>query len=322
MSNKIPLRLRAHFAILSSLMGGKDYYKILGVDRGASQDDIKKAFRKMAHKYHPDKSGGDEAKFKEVNEAYTTLRDEKKRAQYDQFGHTFSGAGGAGHGGFGGFGGAQNAQGFQGFDFSQYANQAGGQGGHVEFDLGDIFETFFGGGRRAPRGQNIQIDTEISFKDSVFGVKKEIKFKRRGEKDQETLSVQIPAGVNDGEMIRLRGKGEPHPEGEPGDLFIRIHVAENKNFTKVGQNLITNMTIKLSDALEGGKKEIETVDGKIDVKIPQGVEQGAILRVKGRGIQYAPYHRGDLLIKVKIETPKKLSRNAKKLIEELRREGL
>ncbi len=355
----------------------KDYYKILGVDKGASADEIKKAFRKLAHEYHPDKGTGNEAKFKEASEAYSVLSDEKKRAQYDRFGSAGPNMGG-GQGGF---------NGFEGFDFSQFT-QGNGQG--FEFDLGDIFGDFFGGGRqRQRRGADISIDLEISFYESVFGGEKsvfltktsncsachgtgakagsemhtcgdchghgKIKEARRSfmgqimterlcekcqgkgkiPKDkcqtchglglvrkQDELKIKIPIDVNDGETLRLNGAGEAISGGPAGDLYIKISVAEDKVFEKVGKDLVMTLPIKLTDALLGAKYPIKTLDGDIDVKIPEGVAHNEILRVKGKGVPKSNSTRGDLLIKISIITPNRLSKTSKKLIEELRKEGL
>jgi molecular chaperone DnaJ len=356
----------------------KDYYHILGVQKGASEDDIKKAFRSLAHKYHPDKKGGDEAKFKEVSEAYAVLSDAKKRAQYDQFGaYTAGGQGG----------------GFSGFDFSDFARNfqgAEGFGGHgVEFDLGDIFGDFFGGGRRTRRGRDISMDIEILFRDAIFGTERRILVtktglcdscggsgakkgtgmvtcascngkgqiresrntffgnfatartcptcKGRGEtpkepcaecrgegaqRKQEEVHVVIPGGVEDGEMIRMPGRGEALPGAPAGDLYIKIHVRSDKLFTREGNNLLTALTIKLTDALLGAEYRLQTLDGETTLAVPQGVAQGELLRIRGRGVPYGRGSRGDLLVRVDIEFPKKLSRIAKDAVEKLRSEGI
>ncbi|PIR38384.1 MAG: molecular chaperone DnaJ [Candidatus Zambryskibacteria bacterium CG10_big_fil_rev_8_21_14_0_10_42_12] len=353
----------------------KDYYSILGVDKKASKDDIKKAFRKLAHKYHPDKGGGDPAKFNEVNEAYSILSDDKKRAEYDTYGRTFSGAGG------------QGGSGFEGFDFSQFARE----GGFQDFDLGDIFGDFFGGGRdRTPRGRDISIDLELSFKESVFGVNRTVLLNKTSEcatchgsgaepgtdmetctvcngkgsvkevrqsffgslaveqrcsqckgtgkvpkekchtckgigieKKQEEISIDIPAGVENGEMVRLSGAGEAVSGGKPGDLYVKLHVAKDHTFTKQGTDIFMSLNVKLSDALLGTDYTIPTVDEQpVTIKIPQGVSHGEILRVKGKGVPTGKNNRGDMMVKVKIELPQKLSKKAKGLIEELREEGI
>lgn len=364
----------------------KDYYKILGVSKNASQDEIKKAFRKLAHQHHPDKEGGDSAKFKEASEAYAILSDEKKRANYDQFGTADFGGQGAG-------GGFNGAQGFGGFDFSGFQ---GGFGGEEGFDLGDLFGGIFGGGgrgggrSRSRRGSDIAVDIEISFKDSVYGVDRKIKLHKNStcsrckgagnepgtelktcdnckgkgqikdvrhsifgsiavnrqcevcngagkipkekckqckgsgiENKSEEINVRIPGGVENGESVRLSGAGEAITGGPSGDLFIRIHVTKNLNFKKEGNNIVGDLKVKISDALLGADKQVETIDGLITVPVPAGIQHGEILRIKNRGflIGGGP-KRGDLMLKIYIEVPHKLSKTAKNLIEDLRKEGI
>ncbi len=362
-----------------------DYYGILGVDKTASKNDIKKAFHKLAHKYHPDKKGGDEAMFKKASEAYSVLSDDKKRAEYDAYGRVFSDGSGAGAGAGQGFGGFD----FNGFDFSQFAQQA--QGGNVEFDLGDLFGDFFGGrgAKRQARGNDISIDLEISFKESVFGVQRKVLITKNSVCDecsgsgakpgsemvvcsacngngqvhetkrsilgtfstvktcdrcngkgkvpkdkcsvckgagivrkQSEIVVNIPAGISNGEMIRLTGAGEAVAGGVAGDLYIKIYVSKDKNYRKEGYNLVTDLNIKLSDALLGGEYSLETLDGKINIKIPAGISFGEVLRIKEKGVPMGGSKRGDLLVRVEIQIPNKLSRKMKKLIEELKDEGL
>ncbi len=284
----------------------KDYYSVLGINKTASKDEVKKAFRKLAHKYHPDKKDGDEKKFKEVNEAYSVLSDEKKRQEYDTYGRTFQGGAGQGF----------NAG---GFDFSGFQ-----QGGNVEFDLNDIFEGFFGGGfgRRVRRGRDISIDTELTFEESVFGVERKILLNKQTSDKPEEIRVKIPAGISDGQMIRLTGKGENIPDGVSGDLYVKVHVKPHPVFRKEGYNLVMTLKIKLSDALLGAVYPIQTLDGKIDVKIPTTVKFGDVLRVRDKGVPAGADRRGDILIQVHIELPKKLSRKQKKLVDELKQEGL
>jgi DnaJ-class molecular chaperone len=298
----------------------KDYYKTLGIEKNASKDDVKKAFRKLAHEFHPDKNKGNaeaEKKFKEASEAYSVLSDDEKRKQYDMFGS--AGAGGANYqGGFGqGFNGFQgfntgNGQGFH-FDFSNFG---GGQG--VEFDLGDIFSDFFGQGRakRPKKGKNITVDINISFKESVFGVEKDISIG-----GQENLTIKIPPGIEDGQGLRISGRGE-QGEGGRGDLIVRVWVAPHPHFRKEGYNLITELPVKLTLALTGGTIDFETIDGKIELKIPQGTTHNEILRIKKKGVMTEDGRRGDLLIVTKVEMPRKLSREAQRLIEELKKEGI
>lgn len=289
-----------------------DYYKILGVEKNASQDEIKKAFRKLAQQYHPDKKTGDEKKFKEINEAYSILGNEEKRRQYDTFGSAnFNGQGG--HGGFGG--------GFDGFDFSQFTGGFGGQ--QADFDLGDIFSQFFGGGmRRTPKGQNIKIDTTISFKESVFGITKKLSFYKKRDSQKHEIEVHIPAGIEDGQILKVPGKGEPIEGGNPGDLLVIIHVEKHATLVKNGYHLETELKLRPTDLILGAKKKIQGVEREIEIKIPEGTRPGEIFRIKQEGVQYNKNTRGDLYVVVSIDIPKKLDKKAKKLLEELRDLGV
>ncbi|HVZ76068.1 MAG TPA: molecular chaperone DnaJ [Candidatus Paceibacterota bacterium] len=356
----------------------RDYYEVLGVDKKASKDEIKKAFHKLAHKYHPDKSSGDSEKFKEVSEAYSVLGDDKKRAEYDSYGRTFGGGGA----GFGGFNGQTN-----GFDFSQFQD-AFNQGG---FDFSDIFSDLFTGGSatRTRRGRDISIDLEISFKDSVFGTKRTVLLSKmstcetckgsgaepgskldtctvcngsgkihettnsifgsvsvarvcsnchgtgkvpkekchtcRGEgvyKRQEEIDIAIPAGIEGGEMVRLAGAGEAVAGGASGDLYVKIHVIPDPRFKKEGSNILTDLSVKLSDALLGADYKIQTLDGEESISIPMGVTHGETITVRGKGVPNSRGKRGDLIVRVKIILPQKLSRSAKQLVEKLKEEGI
>lgn len=368
--------VRAESAIVSDIHMAtkKDYYELLGIDKKASKDDIKKAFHKLAHKYHPDKSQGDAEKFKEVSEAYSVLSDDKKRAEYDSYGRVFGG--GAGGPGF-------NAQ---GFDFSQF--QDAFQNG-FGFDFGDVFSDFFGGGAGARRGRDISIDLEISFKESVFGTTRRVLLAKtaqcdtckgtgaqpgaklntcsqcngagkvhettnsifgsismvqpcracrgtgkvpeekchtcRGEgiyRKQEEVEIVVPTGIEGGEMIRLSGAGEATQNGSSGDLYVKVHVTPDPRFKKEGDNLLTELSVKLSDALLGAEYTVATLDGDEKVSIPQGAAHGEILHIKGKGVPHNRGRRGDLLVRVKLVLPQKLSRNAKNLVEKLREEGI
>jgi molecular chaperone DnaJ len=349
----------------------RDYYEILGVQKGASKDEIKKAFHKLAHKYHPDKGGGDTDKFKEISEAYSVLSDEKRRAEYDSYGRTFGAGGGPG----------------AGFDFSQF--QDAFQGG-FGFDIGDVFSDFFAGGAgRSRRGRDISIDLEVSFKESVFGTKRTVLLAKssqcatckgsgaqpgssletckhcngagkvhettrsilgnitmvqsclgchgtgkvpkekcetcRGEgvyRKQEEIEIGVPAGIEGGEMIRLSGAGEAVAGAPAGDLYVKIHVTPDPRFKKDGTNLVTELSIKLTDALLGGEYKIATLDGEDTITVPAGVSHGEIIRIAGRGVPGLRAKRGDLLVRIKITLPKKLSRSAKNLIEKLKEEGI
>lgn len=354
----------------------KDYYQILGVAKTASEEDIKKAFRTLAHKYHPDKKGGDEGKFKEVSEAYAVLSDKKRRAEYDTYGKTFAGGGPQG-------------QGFGGFDFSNFQQGFSGQGG-VEFDLGDIFGEFFGGGAgRSRRGRDISIDIELPFREAVFGTERRVLLaktsvcttcsgtgaakgakmtacatcNKKGEiretrntffgtftssrvcptchgkgetpekacdtcrgagiaKREEEIRIVVPGGVEDGEMIRMPGRGETAVGGGAGDLYVKLHVKPDPRFSREGNNLLTTLPIKLTDALLGGEYRVRSLDGEEVLQVPAGVRHGETLRVRGKGIPYARGSRGDLLVEIDIEFPKKLSKAAQALVEKLRNEGL
>lgn len=353
----------------------KDYYSILGVDKRASKDDVKKAFRKLAHKYHPDKGGGDEAKFKEITEAYSILSDDKRRREYDNYGQAFPGGGNPGAGG--------------GFDFSGFGG-FGGQG--VEFDMGDIFGDLFGGGRsasRGKRGRDISIDVEVPFAESILGAKRSILIAKVAQcsvctgsgakpgteletcktcngqgkvhetrnsilgqftsvracgacdgagkipkekcagcsgkgvrREEQELNVTIPVGIENGEMIRLPGQGEAIKGGTSGDLYVKVHVKSHPVFHKEGANLVMALPVKLTDALMGSTVTVDTVDGKkLEVKVPPLSSAEEILRIRGKGVPYRG-DQGDLLIRVTVALPKKLSGKAKKAVEDLKAEGL
>lgn len=353
----------------------KNYYEILGIEKNASKDDVKRAFRKLASKYHPDKKTGDEAKFKEISEAYAVLGDDTKRAQYDQFGHSYAG-GNPGSQQWGGFQSGANGQGF-------------------EFDLNDIFENFGdifggarGGSRRSARGNDVSVDIELSLKDAVFGTKRTVRLMKnnvcatcagsgakqgsemvtcgtcngngkiretrqsilgqfatvrecttcsgtgkipkekcstcsgRGvARSEEVVEITIPAGIEHGEMIRMTGRGEGIKDGTPGDLYIKIHVERHPTITRNGDTLQLILPIKLSDALLGGKYTITTLDGQTTLTIPEGIQHGEILRVRGKGVPIGT-SRGDFHVKVVLEMPKKLGKTARRLLEELKQEGL
>ncbi|MBI2065871.1 MAG: DnaJ domain-containing protein [Candidatus Zambryskibacteria bacterium] len=283
------------------------------MNRNASEEEIKKAFRKLAHAYHPDKSGGNEAKFKEASEAYAVLSDKKKRSQYDTLGQ---------EGGF-------DPSSF-GFDFSGFSAKGGPASGwgDINFDtsdLGDILSSIFGG-RRVRRGRDIAVDIELSFQESIFGVERRVVVNSKFVKQKE-VSISVPPGIDDGQMIRLSGMGETLEGGVPGDLYVKVHVRKHPYLRKEGYNLIMDLSVKLSEALLGAEKTIHTLDGEITLKVPAGTKHGIILRVKNKGVPHSPAHtggrgRGDLYIRVSVQIPDKLSREAKKLIEELKKEGL
>ena len=302
----------------------KDYYKTLGVDKKASEAEIKAAFRKLAHQYHPDKNGGDDKKFKEVNEAYQTLSDKNKRAQYDQFGS-------AGPGGFGGGqyqGNPFGQGGFGGFSWEDIMRQAQ-QGGGAQFDMGDIdlgdlFGAAFGfGGGRVRRGRNIEVQMKMTFKESVRGFTREINvpdYRDGKQSGMKKVSVTIPAGVTHGQQLQMDGAGETVTDGRPGSLIITAIVDKHPTIRKEGQNLVIDLHVSLADALLGKKIEIETLDGKETIEIPEGMPVGHVIKLKGKGVSQGFMRSGDFLIVTHIDMPKKLSKKAKEMIEELRKE--
>jgi len=285
----------------------KDYYKVLGVNRDASEEEVKKAFRKLAHQYHPDKKTGDESKFKEVNEAYSVLSDKEKRRQYDTFGQA-----GQNMGGGAGF----NPNDF-GFDFSGFSSQG------MNFDtgdLGDILSSIFGG-KRVRRGRDIAVDIELSFHDSIFGAERKVVINSKLVKQKEVI-IKIPAGIDDGQMIRMSAMGEAIEGGVQGDLYVKVHVRRHPNLRKEGYNLVMDLQVKLTEALLGAEHKIGTLDGDLTLKIPAGTNTGTILRVKGKGVPTGIDKRGDLYVRIKVDIPEKLSKEAKKLIEQLKKEGV
>ncbi len=353
-----------------------NYYETLGLAKGASKDEVKKAFRKMAAKYHPDKKTGNEEKYKEVTEAYAVLGDEKKKAEYDTYGQSFNGSGQAGAG-------------FGGFDFSQFQQGFGGQG--AEFDINDIFENFGFGGQRQQkqRGRDVSIDINLKFEEAIFGVTRKLLITKNNTcehctgsgakkgsgtescstcggqgkirenrqsimgafttvrecsvchgsgdipkehcgycagaglaRTEEEISIKIPAGIQNGEVIRMTGRGEAVRSGEPGDLYVKVHVEQHATIKREGNNLNTKLPIKLTDALLGATYSVTTLDGTVDIKIPAGITHGELLRIKEKGVPNERNGRGDFMVKISVEIPKKLSRKARKMVEELKDLGI
>ena len=293
-------------------MAKRDYYEVLGVSKDASDDEIKKAYRKLAIKYHPDKNPGDkeaEAKFKEVNEAHDVLSDKQKRARYDQFGHP--GVGGASGNPFAGgnpFGEGGNFN----FNGQTFNFDFGGAGGFEDI-LGSLFG--FGGARRPRRGADYQTSVTLTFEEAIFGTTKEV------SANGENIKVKIPAGIDDGMSIRLRGKGGEAPEGstEKGDLYVKIRVKPHKSLTREGVIILSEETISMVDAALGCEIEVETVDGPIRMKVPAGTQSGTPFKLSGHGVPFrADGDRGPHIVTVIVETPKNLSRKQKELLEEFR----
>ncbi|MBQ2324853.1 MAG: molecular chaperone DnaJ [Clostridia bacterium] len=354
----------------------RDYYEVLGVDKSASDADIKKAYRNLAKKYHPDANPNDptaEAKFKELNEAYSVLSDAETKARYDQYGHAGTdpnfGAGGFGGGGFGGFGGFSGA----------------------EFDLGDLFGDLFGSGRRssrpnAPRkGADIETYITLTFEEAAFGCSKDIEFNRvescskcggsgaNGKDGVETcrtcngtgqvrtvqrtpfgsmqsqrpcsnckgtgkiikdpcsnckgsgvnrikkkISVNIPAGIDDGQRVILRGQGNHGANGGPaGDLYVEVNVKPHKLFVRDGDHIRYEMPISFTEAALGAKLTVPTLEGESEFSIPEGTQSGSVFSLRGKGIPNVNGRgRGDIYVTVTVEVPKSLSGKQKELLKQ------
>ena len=296
------------------MAGKRDYYEVLGVSKSASDDEIKKAYRKLAVKYHPDKNPGDkeaEAKFKEINEAHDVLSDKQKRARYDQFGH--AGVGGAGNP----FGGGAAGNPFSGgaFNFNgQTFNFDFGSGGAFDDILGSIFG-FGGGARRSRRGADYQTNVTLTFEEAIFGTTKKVTV------EGDDLKVKIPAGIDDGMSIRLRGKGGPAPskDAEPGDLYVRVRVKSHKHLTREGAIILSEEKISMVDAALGCEIDVETVDGLITMKVPAGTQSGTPFKLSGHGVPFrADGDRGPHIVTVVVETPRNLSKKQKELLEEFK----
>jgi molecular chaperone DnaJ len=340
----------------------RDYYEILGVSRAASDEEIKKAYRKLALKYHPDKNPDDrhaaEERFKELVEAYQVLCDPERRSLYDRFGHAAFENGGPG----------------TGFDFN-----AG-----FEDIIGDLFGDFFGGGRgRARRGQDLRYDLEISFEEAAFGCDRTITVPRLGPCDacggsgaqpgtrpqtcsqcrgtgqlrfqqgffsiaktcghcngsgrviarpcatcggtgarrrQHHLNVRIPPGVDNGSRLRLRGEGETGPGGAAGDLFVVLRVREHPFFVREGADVVCDVPVSFAQAALGTEIDVPTLDGTTKLKVPAGTQSGQVFKLKGKGVpDLNGYGRGDEIVRLIVETPRKLSAQQRKLLEEFAR---
>ena len=345
-------------------MGAKrDYYEVLGINRSADKDTIKKAYRKMAKKYHPDSNAGNadaEEKFKEVTEAYNVLSDPEKKKLYDQFGHAaFEEGGGAGYGagdfnqsgfnssGFGGFGGFGKGQsgayrspdgsyqeyhfeggdmddilknlfggGFGGSTFG-HGSSAHGFGGHGFGGSG--FGSQFGSGSYQQKGQDLNAEISISFDEAALGCDKLINLSDADGKGKQTLKVHIPAGIDNGKSIRLRGKGNPGYGGAPaGDLLLKVHVGERAGFERKGMDVYTNISIPFTTAVLGGEAVVPTLNGNVICKIRPGTQSGSKIRLKGKGIVSMKDRsvHGDEYAVVQIQVPKNLNETAKEKLKE------
>lgn len=359
-------------------MPKRDYYEVLGVGKTASPDEVKKAFRRLAVEHHPDR-GGDEAKFKEVSEAYEVLKDTEKRKRYDQFGHAGVGSSAASDGNpFAGFGGFGNGAGQEfHFDFG-------------DLGLGDIFGSFFGGAdtrQRSNRGRDVETTVEISFQQAVFGAERDLhlnledtcehckgstvepgyelktcdncdgsgqvtnvmrtifgniqqaapcpKCHGKGKipeklcsrcggkgtvRSHQTIKMKIPAGIDDGATIRLREKGEAIADGPKGDLYVNIRVKPDKKFTREGDLILSNEHLGMVDAALGTTIDVETVDGPVKMKVPAGTQSGGDFKLSGHGVPHLKGgSRGAHIVTVIVDTPTRLSKEEKALLEKLRK---
>jgi curved DNA-binding protein len=301
-------------------MAQRDYYEVLGVKKGASADEIKRAYRKLAVKYHPDKNPGDkqaEEKFKEINEAYAVLSDPKKKEQFDQFGSSNF------HQKF------SQEDIFRGFNVDDLFRDQG-------FGTDDIFSRIFGdamrrhrgggggggAGHMAARGEDFSMEIPVTFRDAYDGGEKRVAFKRDGEREE--LSVKIPAGIESGAKLRVAGRGAAGRFGGPaGDLFLTINVGPDPIFQREGDDIVMTHEVKFSQAALGGSVDVPTMEGPKRIKIPAGIQSGTKVRLKGLGFQQiGKQGRGDMYVRIAIHVPEKLTPRQKELVEQLATEGL
>lgn len=292
-------------------MAQKDYYKVLGVSRKATDEEIKKTYRKLARKYHPDVNVGSkeaEARFKEVSEAYEVLGDPEKKKEYDLFGF----AGPQGEGRSSRYR-RETPPGFEGYDFSFGRGGAAGAG-----NFQDIFADLFGGvrGGRSTgpvKGQDVQYTMEISFEDAVKGLKTRINV------NHDTLSVKIPPGVDTGSKVRVAGKGEPGINNGPrGDLYIITKVRAHPYFERKGDNIYLDVPITFSEGALGAKLRVPTLDGMTQLTIPSGTQSGQKLRLKGKGVpRLRGGGRGDQFVVIRVTIPRDLDDRSEQLIRDL-----
>lgn len=311
-------------------MANKDYYKILGVNRNASADELKKAYRQLAKKYHPDvnkESKDAEEKFKEVSEAYDVLSDAKKRQEYDMFGGAGPSQGGGQY--YSNYGGAKGGD----YDFSSFFTGGGSQSGGTHFesgDLGDVFGDIFGmGSKRSSRtrsrsqsyappqkGADQIYRMEIGFIEAIQGKTSKIAIPHGGK--TQKINVKIPAGVNTGAKIRLAGKGAASLSGgPPGDLYLEITVKPHPFFKREGDDIFLYLPITLDEAVNGASVMVPTPSGKLNVKIPVGAQSGQKLRLKGKGVpKRKGGESGDQYVILEIKVPKDIDEEGKKIISE------
>ena len=291
----------------------RDYYDVLGVQRGASSDEIKKAFKKAALKHHPDREGGDEAKFKEVNEAYEVLSDDQKKSAYDQFGHAAGAANAGGPSGGNPFGGAG------GFDFGgMHFDFGGAEGG----GFGDIFGDIFSSVRGRPR--DVQVALAVDFMEAIDGVERELSLRvmdrTTGERKSESVKIKVPAGIDDGQTLRVSGKGEYGAQGQRGDLYVEIHVRPSRDFERQGPHIVSRITVDMVDAALGTEVDIKTLKGEVTIKVPAGTQPGKVLKLTGKGVAIPGRgQHGDHLVEVSIHVPTKLSGKQKAALQDYKK---
>ncbi len=295
-------------------MNSKDYYQVLGLKKDASAEEIKKAYRKLAVKYHPDKNQGNkeaEEKFKEINEAYAVLSDPQKKSQYDQFGST-------------GFHQRYSQEDiFRGFDVGDIFKDMG-------FGTDDIFSRIFGGGfqqdsryrARRQRGRDFNMELPLTFREAVMGGEKRVSYLRDGVKEE--ISVKIPAGIENDARLRVQGKGETgYNNGSPGDLYLTIKVGEDPVFTREGDDIVVERTIRMTEAALGTSLDVPTLEGSKRIKVPSGIQPGTKIRLKGFGsARMGKSSKGDLFVRINVKIPEHLSAPQKKLMEELAESGI
>jgi DnaJ-class molecular chaperone len=301
-------------------MAKKSYYDILGVKKDATDDEIKKAYRKLARKYHPDVNRDDkgaEAKFKELSEAYSVLSDADKRKQYDQFGSAAFEGGNPFGGGFNPFaGGGQGAGAPFGFDFSQFTGgrKAGRRGGGAQTtaDFGDLFSDLFGGaagGQMPHRGSDIEAETTIELRDAVHGTTLQM------STGSESVKVKIPAGVRDGQRIKVRGKGSAGRGGQAGDIIVLIHIRPHPFFERRGDDIYTEIPVTLAEAVRGGEIDVPTIHGSVRARIPAGTSSGQTFRLTGKGVRPAKGEPGHHYYKIQVVLPKNIPDDVRQAIE-------
>jgi len=313
----------------------RDYYEVLGVAKSASAEEIKKSYRKLARKFHPDTNRSDpsaEMKFKEVQEAYEVLSDAKKRTAYDQFGHASVNSAHAAEAAAAAAAAGRGAGGFR------YSTQTPG-GATMDFgevDLNDLLQSFMGGGRGRGRGappgapppggmggygrqapvedapgKDITYPVTISFEQAIRGTNVDVRLNTPDRSIDETISVKVPAGIEDGKTVAARGKGQPGPNGKRGDLLIVVHVEPHAYFRREGDDIVLDLPLSLAEAARGATVSVPTVDGPVDLRIPAGIGSGKRLRIRDRGVKRKDGVRGNQYCRLLIQLPPDLTEDDK-----------